>query len=272
MAALPDFPQFDCNNEPTSLGITWKKWVSRLENLFVALNINNDGRKKALMLYYGGEELASIYETLDVKPADTFDVAKQNLNKFFEPKVNLTYETYNFRNLVQGEDESIDKYVTRLKEAASRCEFHDVGREIKDQIVQRTSNDRLRRKALRDDPTLDNLLAAARAMELSSAQAAVIEEERKVNRIGKPGKYSARRQEKVPQGTDGGSSKVCYSCGGDFPHKGGRKACPAFGLKCDNCGRYNHLTKMCKSKKTNAVTENSSIENSTSDDEYCFST
>jgi uncharacterized Zn finger protein len=77
---------------------------------------------------------------------------------------------------------------------------------------------------------------------LTSAQAAVIEEERKVNRIGKPGKYSARRQEKVPQGTDGYSSKVCYSCGGDFPHKGGRKACSAFGLKCDNCGKYNHLT------------------------------
>ena len=271
MAALPDFPRFDCSSEPTSLGLTWKKWVVRLENLFVALNIKADERKKALMLYYGGEELVSIYETLDVKPADTFEVAKQHLNKFFEPKVNLTYETYHFRNLVQGEDETIDKYVTRLKEAASRCEFHDVTREIKDQVVQKTSNDRLRRKALRDDPSLDNLLAAARAMELSSAQAAIIEEERKVNKVGKPGKYSSRREEKVSKQYDGYTNKMCFSCGEDFPHKGGRKGCPAQGLKCGNCGKYNHLTKMCKSKKTNAVTDSFSDE-SASDDDYCFST
>jgi hypothetical protein len=39
--SLPDFPLFDMDAEPTSLGIQWKKWVERLENLFVAVNIKD---------------------------------------------------------------------------------------------------------------------------------------------------------------------------------------------------------------------------------------
>ena len=39
---LPDFPAFDLNCDATSLGITWKKWSSRLENLFVALDIKDE--------------------------------------------------------------------------------------------------------------------------------------------------------------------------------------------------------------------------------------
>ena len=49
-AMLPDLAAFDVNCEPTSLGITWKKWVSRFENLFVALDIKDENRKRALLL------------------------------------------------------------------------------------------------------------------------------------------------------------------------------------------------------------------------------
>ena len=31
--SLPDFPPFDTELEPTSLGIKWKNWILRLENL-----------------------------------------------------------------------------------------------------------------------------------------------------------------------------------------------------------------------------------------------
>ena len=67
------------------------------------------------------------------------------------------------RQLSQEEDESIDKFVTRLREVANRCDFHSIDREIKDQIVQKC----LRRKALREDLSLANLVNAARAMEIA---------------------------------------------------------------------------------------------------------
>ena len=269
MATLPDFPPFDINCEPTSLGISWKKWITRLENLFVALDIQSEERRKALLLYYGGEDLSDIFSTLCEEADTTYKLARVKLDAHFEPKVNLTYETYNFRKLVQEEGESIDKFVTRLKESAARCQFHDASREIKDQVVQKCLSERLRRKALRDDPSLEALLKAARAMELSEAQASVMEKESNINKIRKPGKYSAnyKSKDKDSKNSKKEGESSCFNCGNSWPHKGGQKSCPAHGKDCDKCGRKNHFARMCKNKPTNAVEASCS---SDSDDSYSF--
>ena len=46
----------------------------------------------------------------------------------------------------QSEGESVSQFVTRLREISGRCDFHDQSREIKDQVLQRGSSDRLRRR------------------------------------------------------------------------------------------------------------------------------
>ena len=112
-----------------------------------------------------------IYYTLQSKNDIEFKHVKVKLDAYFELKVNVTFETYTFRQLSQDEDESFNKFITQLREAASWCNFHDKGWEIKDQIIQKCHSDRLRRKALREDPTLDKLIAAARAMEVADRQA-----------------------------------------------------------------------------------------------------
>ena len=91
--------------------------------------------------------------------------------------------------LVQKEGESIDKFVTRLRE---RCQVHDTSRELKDQIVQKCTSKRLRRKALRKDPFLEALSRGTRAMELSNAQAAIMEDEANMNRLKNRGEYNSK--------------------------------------------------------------------------------
>ena len=136
-----------------SLAVTWKKWLSKLDNLFVALGIDDTKRQKALLLYYGGDRLSEIYGTL-ADTGDTYDSAKAVLNTYFEPKKNLTYEVYNFRKLEQHENEPINLFLYRLREAASRCEFTDANREIK-------KSEYVRRKALVENLNLDRLLEIA---------------------------------------------------------------------------------------------------------------
>ena len=116
---LPEFQSFNVNAEPTSLSIEWNKWISRFENLVVALGITDDGRKKALLLYYGGKDVHDIYNTLtpvkaevETLAAEDYTDAKQNLTTYFTPSKNETFEVYNFRSLKQKEGEAIDKYVT----------------------------------------------------------------------------------------------------------------------------------------------------------------
>ena len=31
-SSLADFPLFDINPDPTCVGVTWKKWIQRLDN------------------------------------------------------------------------------------------------------------------------------------------------------------------------------------------------------------------------------------------------
>ena len=152
MANLPEFPNFDTSSHAASLSYTWNKWIKRLENLLTALEITDDARRRALLLHYAGEEVNDIYETLAEKE---YASTKAALTTYFQPKKNLTYETGNGE---KDSEETINQYVSRLKEAGLWCEFHDLDREIKDQIVVHCKSDTLRRKALGDDPTLPDLV------------------------------------------------------------------------------------------------------------------
>ena len=50
-AQLPSYPPFDAKSE--GVAVRWSKWVSRLtNNLFVAYDITDESRKKALLLTY----------------------------------------------------------------------------------------------------------------------------------------------------------------------------------------------------------------------------
>ena len=72
-----------------------EKWVQRLKNLFVALDVKDITRLNALLLHYGGVGLSGIYFTLQAEEDQTYEQVKAKLNAYFELKVNITFETYN---------------------------------------------------------------------------------------------------------------------------------------------------------------------------------
>ena len=69
------------------------------------------------------------------------------------------YEIYVFRRAKQDVNESIDSYCSRLRKLSATCEFTNVDFEIKTQIIQPCTSQRLRRRALREpDISLADLL------------------------------------------------------------------------------------------------------------------
>ena len=70
--------------------------------------------RRLFFLHYSGSQLCDIYYTLQSVEDEEYKHVKEKLDAYFEPKVNLTFETYNFRQLTQAENESTDKFVTRL--------------------------------------------------------------------------------------------------------------------------------------------------------------
>jgi len=83
---------------------------------------------KALLLYYGGMELQDVYFKLPEPPESgegetVFTVAMDQLHQHVTPQVNVPYEIYLFRNMAQLPTESIDQFVTRLRQKADYCQF-----------------------------------------------------------------------------------------------------------------------------------------------------
>ena len=246
--AVPAFPEFDVS-ETNTQATRWKKWLSRFRNLLVAMNVTVKTRRRALLLHYAGEATNEIFDTLSNTTAgqdnDLFEKTVQALTNYFTPKQSREYEIYVFRQAKQENNESISAFHTWLRQLAVTCEFDDVDREIKAQIVQSCSSHKLRTKALENTSyTLKQLLDAGKTMELSQTQAANIEESQSVNNLSP--RCGNRRRRNRKSNKDGGhqadkksrdrksrngcheyrkSRSKCRNCGGDYPHRGNILPC-----------------------------------------------
>ena len=81
----PFLPQSD----PTNTSARWSLWMERFDNYLRALNITNEGRKRALLLYRGGDDVYKIFKILsDTGEDNDYVAAVAALTKYFEPAKN----------------------------------------------------------------------------------------------------------------------------------------------------------------------------------------
>ena len=236
--ALPSFPPFAIADSETSTASRWKRWNAKLENLMLAMNITNEARKKALLLHYGGDELFDLIETFTDDQKQDYASLVSSLRDYFNPKTNVTFESFKLRQMTQSRDETVDQFYVRLKMQAQLCDFHDVEREILAQLIEGTCSSHLRRKALRENLDMKKFLAEARNEELTSKQAREIESSTTRAQSVQFTTTKSHNQHKhpvskPPRKPTQSQSTVCRNCGGKFPHA---KQCPAKGQTCHNCG------------------------------------
>lgn len=240
----------------------WQKWIDRFKNYLIAADIKAkpEATQCAILLHYIGEECFEIYKTFifDESEQNKIDILIKKFEDYFNPKRNITFERHLFFMRSQHQDESIDQYVTDLKNIAANCEFGDLRASlIRDRIVCGVTNLSLREKLLEeDDLSLEKTLNICRAMELSKQQAQEISNpstvDSNVDRV-------YRRRHK-PNQTEASSSstrttveeyerKTCRRCGNS--HR--MYKCPAFRETCRRCKGKGHFEKMCRSRNVDNV-------------------
>ena len=129
----------------------------------------------------------------------------------------------------------MNSYHSRLRQLVATCEFADVDKEIKSQIIKSCTLQHLCRKALRDSTmTLEALLAEA--LEVSEQQATDIES---------PGSANAVFLQKS-QTPD--KKACCFNCGESWPHDA-KAGCLAQNRKCNSCKIYGHYAQYCRSSQ-----------------------
>ena len=141
------------------------------------------------------------------------------LDTYFKPQANCTCEGSLFRRTVQLPNETIEQYITRLRQRAETCEFGDrnaIDERIRDQVVDKCLNHSPRQKPLEKGRTLNLtvLRETAKAFEDSARQAKAIDNRMQavksdVNRVHfvkkkSPGAISSHSAK---------SASICYSCG-----------------------------------------------------------
>ena len=279
---LPSFPAFQPHIEPSTAGVRWRKYVNRLENLFVAFKVTDNKQQRALLLHYAGPEVMDIFETLS-ETGSTYESGKDALTTYFEPHKNIEYERFVFREAKQLHNETVTDYATHLQQLAKTCEFHDKDSEVKSQIIHGCKSSKLRRYALRESElTLVKLLMTARTYELSEVQAKGMEQHTQpssdmTNRVTTTKSHTRNRESsKAPHAAKPRRSVPCRNCGGTFPHK---QQCPAKGVTYHLCGKLNHFAKhslrrgvshkpLHNKAKVHAVDH--TVSSSSSDDDYVF--
>ena len=197
-----------------------------------------------MLLHFAGPSVDEIFDTLpDTGEAKDYDKAVEALNAYFIPQINTAYEEYNFRQAKQRDNETLDAYHTRLRQLSQNCSFADVDKEIKNQIIIGCSSQKLRRRALRDNPTLKELLDAGRAEETSQAQAKTVEKQQSLQNQRQS---ASRTRHQEHHSKNPGPSETCRNCGGVYPLI---KDCPAKGKECYSCKKIGHFSKVCRSSK-----------------------
>ena len=174
---------------------------------------------------------------------DIFDTLEDKLMEYFEPRKHHLFNMYQFRQLTQEKEESCSDCATRLKLAVGPYDFltdwRDV--EIQLQLIDKGKSRWVRRLLLSKPHTLMKALGFARAQEMSDKQAERIEIDQQSH--GSDTNPEEKLYMLRQQAQSKTAEKVCFSCGGTFPHTAGRMKCPAWGKKCLTCNKMNHFAK-----------------------------
>ena len=171
-----------------------------------------------------------------IQAAESKENVDDLIKKFRElcnPQSNVSMERHIFFTRDQKPRESIDSYITDLKQKARSCELANLQDElIRDRFISGVQSEQLRRVLLKEtDLTLTRALEIAQLDEITQSRLKQFKRDKEIHFIKKSN----------PPGI---KSNICGNCGSK--HATGK--CPAKGRKCNNCLKYNHFAKMCRSK------------------------
>ncbi len=140
----------------------WILWKEELDIYIVAAGVTDKKQQKALLLHLGGREVREIYKPLKADDDDYAAICNK-LETYFQPRKNLTYERFKFKQAKQEENESIPSYITRLKNLALHCEFKDLDEEVRDSVVSTCRSNHLKKKLLSEkNLTLEKVLTVGK--------------------------------------------------------------------------------------------------------------
>ena len=180
------------------------------------------------------------------------------------PRKNIPFERFKFNKRQQQQGESIDGYITELRQLAKTCEFNTQTPDevLRDRLIFGILDNKVRERLLRcESLDLRRTIEICRAAESSQAQMRELDTTsvQSVHAVeNKNYQTSDSRPDRYKKAI---IINECRYCGRS--HERNKLKCPAWGKVCSKCQVPNHFASKCrKSSKINAVDDPSAEDNS----------
>lgn len=224
-------------------------------------NAQTEEVKKSILLSAIGDECLKMYTNFPLTENDraNADNLLNAIERHLTPTVNKRYERAVFNMAEQEQDESYDIYINRLRSLIKNCQYGALEDDILlDIIICSIKSHNLREQLWNDrDITLEQAIQKCKSKELTRKQlqnitSASSYKTEEVNKM-KANKYkSQQKSNKNPTNAqtlqkEERDERSCYFC--DTKHPRGMNSCPAKGATCFKCGKKNHYSSVCRSRK-----------------------
>ena len=175
------------------------------------------------------------------------------MEKFCVGEVNQTYERFVFHSRKQGECETMDAFISDLRDLVKSCGFCDacLPSMIKDRIVLGVFDAKVQTELLKcRDLTLEKCIDICKASESALAQNRAIRPNEQVHKVSTGNRKEGYKPKSNKKNQDDGA-RLCKFCGEH--HKMKKELCPAYGKTCSECGLRNHFAVKCRTKEGRRV-------------------
>ena len=224
----------------------WISYAERLEEYFIANEIESANRKKAILLSVVGAETYQLIRSLvaPAKPKEkSFEDLVKVVQEHHQPIPSAIVQRYKFNSHTQKPGESIATFIAELRRLAKHCQFDQTLDEmLRDRLVCGIADSRVQRRLLAE-PDL-TALELAQAQEMAEKGMQQLQQQRpqpsSLLKIGHH-KPPIRRKPtaRLPQQHDCSGNR----CGG--AHSAAN--CRFKDAVCHKCKKKGHFAKVCRS-------------------------
>ena len=224
--------EFDSSKE------TWPSYTERLEQYFIANDLTDEGKKKAVFLSNCGATTYQLIRDL-VAPGKPTDKSLSDLFALVlnhhSPPPSVTVQRFTFNTKTRKSGETVADYVANLRRLSEHCQFGtSLNDMLRDRLVCGINNDHYQRRLLAESK-LNMESADKNVQELRSSDS-----EQQAEADVKQVLPSFRRFQ-----NDANVRAPCYRCGEDGHHPA---ACRFKNTECSYCKKIGHIFRACRAR------------------------
>ena len=151
----------------------WQSYVERLQQYFVANDVKNADKQRAILLSSVGGQTYQLIRNLlapDKPTSKTFTELVEAVMQHHQPKPSVIVQRFNFHSRSRHSGENVSTFVAQLSKLSEHCNFGDTLNDmLHDRLVCGISDQRMKRRLL-SEPELTfakalKLIQAAKAAE-----------------------------------------------------------------------------------------------------------